>query len=160
MRRGVKRQPRRGPTIVDVARQAGVSTAAVSFALNGRPGVGDATRARILAVAREVGWEPSASARSLRGRRAFTMGLVIARDPAVLSADPFFPRSSPGWRWSSPTLGQALLLQVVSDDAEREADATGNWRARSESTGSSSPTCVPRIRASSCWRSSGSPPSR
>jgi len=122
MRRGVKRRPRRGPTIVDVARQAGVSTAAVSFALNGRPGVAEETRARILAVAREVGWEPSASARSLRGRRAFAMGLVIARDPAVLSADPFFPAFIAGVEMELAVLGQALLLQVVSADAEREAD--------------------------------------
>ena len=41
------------PTIVDVAREAGVSRGAVSFALNDRPGVADATRARILAVAAE-----------------------------------------------------------------------------------------------------------
>jgi DNA-binding LacI/PurR family transcriptional regulator len=122
MRRGIKRQPRRGPTIVDVARHAGVSTAAVSFALNGRPGVSDETRERILAMARELGWEPSASARSLRGRRAFAMGLVIARDPTVLSADPFFPAFIAGVEMELAALGQALLLQVVSDDAEREAD--------------------------------------
>ena len=77
---------RRGPTIVDVARHAGVSTAAVSFALNGRPGVADATRNRILKVADELGWEPSASARSLGGRKEHTIGLVIARDPLLLSA--------------------------------------------------------------------------
>jgi LacI family transcriptional regulator, repressor for deo operon, udp, cdd, tsx, nupC, and nupG len=122
MRSGTKRRPRRGPTIVDVARRAGVSTAAVSFALNGRPGVADDTRARILAVARELGWEPRASARSLSGRRAFAMGLVIARDPTVLSADPFFPAFIAGVEMELAALGQALLLQVVSDDAEREAD--------------------------------------
>src|SRR3954464_15932083 len=82
---------RRGPTIVDVARHAGVSTAAVSFALNGRPGVAPGTRERIHAVADKLGWEPSASARSLGGRKEHTLGLVIARDPTDLSADPFFP---------------------------------------------------------------------
>jgi LacI family repressor for deo operon, udp, cdd, tsx, nupC, and nupG len=122
MRREVKRRPRRGPTIVDVARDAGVSTAAVSFALNGRPGVSDETRERILAVARELGWEPTTSARSLRGRRAFALGLVIARDPAVLSADPFFPAFIAGVEMELGALGEALLLQVVSDDAEHEAD--------------------------------------
>jgi LacI family repressor for deo operon, udp, cdd, tsx, nupC, and nupG len=122
MRRGVKRRPRRGPTIVDVARQAGVSTAAVSFALNGRPGVAEETRARILGVARELGWEPSASARSLRGRRAFAMGLVVARDPALLSADPFFTAFIAGVEMELAALGEALLLQVVGDDADREAE--------------------------------------
>jgi LacI family repressor for deo operon, udp, cdd, tsx, nupC, and nupG len=120
--RGLKRQPRRGPTIVDVARQAGVSTTAVSFALNGRPGVGEQTRARILETARELGWEPSASARSLRGRRAFALGLVIARDAGLLSADPFFPAFIAGVETELAALGQALLLQVVGDDPAREAD--------------------------------------
>jgi len=36
------------PTIADIATRAGVSKGAVSFALNGRPGVSDATRERIL----------------------------------------------------------------------------------------------------------------
>jgi DNA-binding LacI/PurR family transcriptional regulator len=48
------------PTIADVARRAGVSLAAVSFAVNDRPGVAPETRARILAAAQELGWRPSA----------------------------------------------------------------------------------------------------
>ena len=40
------------PTISDIADRAGVSKGAVSFALNVRPGVSDATRARILRSAR------------------------------------------------------------------------------------------------------------
>jgi len=47
--------PVRRTTIDDVARAAQVSKGAVSFALNGRPGVADATRARILAAADELG---------------------------------------------------------------------------------------------------------
>ena len=39
------------PTIADVARRAGVSKGAVSYALNGQPGVSEATRQRILAIA-------------------------------------------------------------------------------------------------------------
>ena len=39
------------PTIADIARAAGVSKGAVSYALNGQPGVSEATRQRILAMA-------------------------------------------------------------------------------------------------------------
>lgn len=73
--------PARRPTITDVARAAGVSIAVVSYALNGRPGVSAATRERVLRVADEFGWRPSAAARSMRtGPRA--IGLVFDRGAA------------------------------------------------------------------------------
>ena len=53
------------PTITDVATAAGVSKGAVSFALNGRPGISEETRRRILATAEDLGWTPSARARAL-----------------------------------------------------------------------------------------------
>ncbi|OZB87576.1 MAG: hypothetical protein B7X41_12615, partial [Microbacterium sp. 14-71-5] len=46
-------------TIADIARLAGVSPGAVSFALNGRPGVSEQTRQRILDIAEENQWQPS-----------------------------------------------------------------------------------------------------
>src|SRR4029453_17665084 len=85
------RPQRRGPTIMDVARRAGVSKGAVSFALNDRPGVAPQTRDRILAAARELGWQPSTRARALSRSRAFAVGLVMRRGPELLGADPFFP---------------------------------------------------------------------
>src|SRR6187401_1679702 len=84
--------PRRRPTIADVARRAGVSAAAVSFAVNDRPGVSTETRERILVAARELGWRPSASARALTEARTRAIGLVLARDVAHLEGDAFFVR--------------------------------------------------------------------
>jgi len=49
-------------TIQDIARLAGVSTATVSRALNGRPDVDAATRARILGIVAEVGYTPTSAA--------------------------------------------------------------------------------------------------
>ena len=110
------------PTIADVARAAGVSKGAVSFALNDRPGVADATRARILAVAAELGWTPSHRARALSSSRALTVGLVVARHPETLSADPFFPAFIAGIETTLAERGQALLLQVVPDqETERRS---------------------------------------
>lgn len=40
-------------TIFDVAKASGVSSSAVSYALNGKPGVSEATRAKVLEVARD-----------------------------------------------------------------------------------------------------------
>ena len=109
----------RRTTISDVARGAGVSKGAVSFALNGRPGVAPETRDRILTVASELGWTPSHPARALAASRALAVGLVIGRPPETLGADPFFPAFIAGIEAALSPLGQSLLLQVVPD-RERE----------------------------------------
>jgi DNA-binding LacI/PurR family transcriptional regulator len=62
----VKGQVKR-PTIADVAREAGVSQASVSFALNGQRGVSESTRRRVIAVAKEIGWNPNGAARATAG---------------------------------------------------------------------------------------------
>jgi LacI family repressor for deo operon, udp, cdd, tsx, nupC, and nupG len=115
----------RRPTISDVARQAGVSKGAVSFALNDRPGVAPETRDRILAVARDLGWTPSHRARALAASRALAVGLVIARPPETLGSDPFFTGFIAGIESALAPLGQSLLLQVVPD---RERELAGYRR--------------------------------
>ena len=106
-------------TISDVAKRAGVSKGLVSFALNDRPGVSPDTRARILTAAADLGWKPSLRARSLSSRRSFALGLVIARNPEVLSSDPFFPSFIAGVESILSDRGQALVLSVVpSAEAE------------------------------------------
>src|SRR5690349_8235657 len=105
--------PRRRPTIADVARRAGVSPAAVSFAVNDRPGVSPATRERILEAAQELGWRPSASARALTEARTRAIGLVLAREPAQLEVDAFFVRFLSGIERTLAAADYALLLQLV-----------------------------------------------
>jgi DNA-binding LacI/PurR family transcriptional regulator len=104
---------RRRPTIADVARRAGVSAAAVSFAVNDRPGVSPETRERILAAARELGWWPSASARALTEARTRAIGLVLARDAEQLELDSFFVRFLSGIERALSVADYALLLQLV-----------------------------------------------
>jgi LacI family transcriptional regulator, repressor for deo operon, udp, cdd, tsx, nupC, and nupG len=104
---------RRRPTIADVAREAGVSAAAVSFAVNDRPGVSPETRERILEVARELGWRPSASARALTEARTRAIGLVMGRDPEQLELDAFFVRFLSGIERTLAAADYALLLQLV-----------------------------------------------
>ncbi len=103
------------PTINDVARASGVSKGAVSFAFNNRTGLAPETRARILAVARDMGWTPSSRARALSVSRALAVGLVMARPPETLRADPFFPSFIAGVESELSRHGYALLLQVVPE---------------------------------------------
>jgi DNA-binding LacI/PurR family transcriptional regulator len=64
------------PVIVDVAALAGVSYQTVSRVINDQPGVRDATRERVLAAMRELGYRPSPAARSLASGRSRTIGIV------------------------------------------------------------------------------------
>jgi DNA-binding LacI/PurR family transcriptional regulator len=109
------------PTILDVARRAGVSKGAVSFALNGRPGLAPATRDRILVAARELDWQPSSRARALSHSRAYALGMVMSRPPALLGADPWFAQFLAGIESTLAGRGMALVLQVVGDDLQSEA---------------------------------------
>ena len=62
--------------IREVALRSGVSAATVSRALNGRPDVSAATRARVAAVAGELGYLPNSQARALARRRSDIVGLL------------------------------------------------------------------------------------
>ena len=65
------------PTVYDVAAHAGVSIATVSRVLR-RPGdVRASTRERVLSTVRELGYVPSASARSLAARHTGVLGLYF-----------------------------------------------------------------------------------
>jgi LacI family repressor for deo operon, udp, cdd, tsx, nupC, and nupG len=113
----------RRPTIADVARRAGVSTAAVSFAVNGRPGVAEETRARILRAAEALGWQPSGAARALTRARSGAIGFVLVRQSDELEVDGFFVRFLAGVGRTLTGRGYALLLQVVSPDAGGSLEA-------------------------------------
>lgn len=118
----------RRPTIKDIARRAGVSESAVSFALNGKPGVSEGTRARIRRVAEELGWRPDSAARALSGARSGAVGLVLARPAHTLGAESFFLRLVSGIQEVLSAAGTALLFQVV-EDVEAECAVYRRWWA-------------------------------
>ncbi len=64
-------------TIYDIAKAAGVTATTVSYALTGKGSVSNATRARVLKYARELGYRPNLVARSLITRQTRTIGLVM-----------------------------------------------------------------------------------
>lgn len=74
---GIAALPRDKVTVVTIARRAGVSSSTVSRALNGDPRISEGTRARITALAVELGYMPDALARTLSGGRSGLIGLVL-----------------------------------------------------------------------------------
>lgn len=107
-------------TINDVAQAAGVSKGAVSYALNGQPGVSDGTRERILQVAKELGWTPSLRAKGLSSAKAYAVGLVVARDPSLLGTDPFFPAFIAGIETTLAEHDYTLVLSVATEPGAEE----------------------------------------
>ncbi|MFZ4894418.1 LacI family DNA-binding transcriptional regulator [Plantibacter sp. Mn2098] len=113
------RSPKR-TTIADVAARAGVSKMAVSFALNGQPGVSEQTRQRVIDAADALGWRPNSAARSLSVDRAGAVGLVLARSADSLETETFYLRLLAGIESELSTTSTALSLQIAQDP-EREA---------------------------------------
>src|SRR5215210_5629503 len=95
-------------TIKHVAKLAHVSTATVSYVLNGTGTVTAETRRRVLAAVAELNYQPSHAARSLRGR-SHTLGLALQALPGRL-ADPALAELLAGFAAAAAQRGYHLLL--------------------------------------------------
>jgi DNA-binding LacI/PurR family transcriptional regulator len=114
------------PTISDIAQRAGVSKVAVSYALGGKPGVSEATRRRIVAIAEEIGFNPNSAARALSGAAAQAVGLALCRPARLLGVEPFFTKLISGVEGELAARSFALTLQVVPDH-EAEIAVYRRW---------------------------------
>jgi len=103
------------PTVLDVAKRAGVSRGTVSKAMNDTGQLRPETRRRVLAAAAELGFEPNLQARSLTSGRTFTVGL--------LTSDSIGRFSIPILQGVEDALGADSISVFLCDargDAERE----------------------------------------
>lgn len=101
----------------DVAREAGVSAAAVSYALSGAPGVSEERRRHILEVAEEMGFRPSRTARDLRSGPTSSIGLLLAD-----IANPFYTEVAAGVVSAAGENGYEVSVAHVGVDGSRQAD--------------------------------------
>ena len=112
-------------TIRDVAREAEVSVASVSRALNGHENVHPNTRARVVAAARKLGYVPHAGARSLSIARAHAIGVVL---PDLHGE--FFSEIVRGMDREASTRGLQLLMSNVHADTDQAQQALRAMRGR------------------------------
>ena len=66
-----------GVKLKDIAIAAGVSEGTASLAVNGRPGVNEETKKKILLIANEMGYIPSANAKSLAEKKSGLIGVLV-----------------------------------------------------------------------------------
>jgi LacI family transcriptional regulator len=111
----------------DVARLAGVHPATASRALNPdtRLLVSEDTASRVLAAAKELGYQPNAVARSLRTRQSHTIGVLI---PDL--NNPLFPPLVRGLEDRLAADGYVALIGNTDNDETREQRILEQMRAR------------------------------
>ncbi|WP_266157560.1 LacI family DNA-binding transcriptional regulator [Dyella silvatica] len=114
-----------GVTIKDVAREAKVSVASVSRALNGQAGVTAETLGRIREVAARLRYVPDNAARSLITRRTHTIGALL---PDLFGE--FFSELIRGIDLAARARGLHLLVSSSHDDADEAAAALRAMQGR------------------------------
>lgn len=122
-------------TIHELATRTGVSVATVSRALNGSPEVNAETRERILALARELDYTPSAAARALVRRRSHVVGVILETGPGHPDLlHPFFQQVLVGLQHGAGSQGYDLLL-FASDEPGDGFGGTHSYVRRAEHHG-------------------------
>ena len=96
------------PRIADVARVAGVSKTAVSFAFNSPDRLSSETASRIRVVAEELGYTPHPVARMLSQRQTLTIGVLTPQALSVVFSNPFFGAFTEGVAAVAEESGYAL----------------------------------------------------
>lgn len=96
------------PRIADVAREAGVSKTAVSFAFNSPERLSAETAIRIREVADTLGYRPNPVARMLTQRQTMTIGVLTPQALAVIFSNPFFALFSEGVAHAAEDMGYEL----------------------------------------------------
>lgn len=108
------KQPQSVPTIKDVAKAAGCSTATVSRALAAPEKVTDATRERVNRAITQVGYAPNIAARNLRRAESKT---IVALLPDI--SNPFFSEIISGMEDVAHQAGYQILIGDCEHDSAR-----------------------------------------
>lgn len=113
-------------TRTDVARYAGVSTAVVSYVINGGPKpVAAATAARVREAIKVLQYHPNATARALTMGSARLLGMIVPD-----STNPYFAELTDAIAQTAATRGYAVLAANSRTDAETERSNTLNLVSR------------------------------
>jgi LacI family transcriptional regulator len=102
-------------TISDVAVRAGVSTATVSRAFNGKSTVDPTLAERVFAAARELDYRPNSLARNLRRQETTVLALIVSD-----IENPFFTSVARGVEDCALTAGYSVVLCNSDENVDKE----------------------------------------
>ena len=117
-------------TIHDIASLAGVSAGTVSRTMNNLPGVGQATRERILAIVSDHGFKADSAARQLSTGRTRTIGIVFPLQVSEVVMHPVYPELLGALGDAAQTADYDIMMFTVSspEQVEHVLDAVDGKR--------------------------------
>lgn len=107
-------------TLKDIAERTGKSVPTVSRALAGFADISPQTREAVRRVARELGYEPNAAARSLQKKRTDSLALILSSPRHLRFSDPFFSEFLSGAVEAAARHGFNLNITADALEDERE----------------------------------------
>ncbi|GFJ77170.1 LacI family DNA-binding transcriptional regulator [Phytohabitans houttuyneae] len=126
-----RQRPKRGVSMADVARLAGVSSQTVSRVSTGHPGVVGSTREQVLAAMKQLGYRPNSAARALKRGEFRTIGVIL---------------------FTLATTGNSRTVEAIANHAAEEGYAITLIPVASPRR----TACSARSRGSASWPSTGS----
>lgn len=115
-------------TIEMVAAEAGVSKTTVSFVMNNNPTISETTRARVLKIARALGYQPNVNARNLSSSKRNRAVCVLMPEIGRLFDDPYFSRAIGGIYDELEAADYRLVLRKASFAFAREKEYLNLFR--------------------------------
>jgi len=106
--------------MADIARMAGVSSSTVSRALSGSALIPEATRERILELARSLNYQVNVGAANLRKRSVQTVGVVVLGDSMQAISDPFILSLFGSVADALDEQGASVLLTRLNDERKAQ----------------------------------------
>ena len=103
-------------TIRDIAKMAGVSPTVVSFVINGKDGVNDKTRQKVLEIVKNTNYRPNINSLRLVRRKSFNIGIAIKSSTSSPFSNLFYFEIAQGLLEKSKRYG----YNIVFTDMENE----------------------------------------
>ena len=114
-------QPRKRPTIKDVARLAGVSPTTVSYVINRKTGgnirITEGTQAKVWEAVEALNYRPSTAARALRTQRSHLLALMVPYIEA-----PYLPWLAAAVQQEAEKAGLSVIIYATRNDPQRAKD--------------------------------------
>jgi len=115
-----------GVKISEIAQRANVSTATVSMVLNNKPGISEATREKVIKIAKELGYSVPPFKKASHRNMGKIQLAIYRKHSKVVSDTPFFHALIEGIESKAGQYSYQLIIKYLSDDSDIDSIQKGN----------------------------------